>query len=184
MLLDLSSRPIKVTPEECPHTVVVRTNADATADGIVRRWNEKYKKRTLMALAPIASLERGGITCMETALSLDHIVSAKPGFKPDPFEVVSFYKDSITGQPGIWRLMITVERRTGPKNTPKVPVWYITVIEEAKDGAPVSGHGGLFTMVTKELSTDSLFKEPTPLQRLIKSEQGPRTLWDRLAEND
>jgi hypothetical protein len=59
----------------------------------------------------------------------------------------------------------------------KEPLWYITVQDETRSEPIV-------TLVAKDLKDKPAFLEVTPLQRFIRTQGQPLTVWDRLLEGD
>jgi len=182
MLLDLTSRPVKVHPEECQRSIIVRTLSGKDADGLLRRTEDRRGRTVHHNIKPIASLKKDDVTYMEARLPLDHVQRAKPKgtpvwkkeeeiILPSPFEVVSYYVDSVTKQRGTWRANVIVELNINGR------LWYVSVQDETRS-IP------LLTIVVKDLDTSAiqLEHEAVPLQRYMHKEGRPVTAWDRIRE--
>lgn len=183
MILDFTHRPLKVVTDDCVKSIVVRSMASTDADGLVRRWEEaKGGKRWPNEVAPTVRMPRGDVTCIETRLPIFHIQPRTPKkgrydateaipVLPNPFEVVSFYKDSWTEKAGTWRLNVIIELHTNRRQ------WFVTVQDETSSSPIV-------TVMAKDLEVSPAYQEATPLQRFIRTEGRPVSAWDRIMEDD
>ena len=149
-------------------------------------------------IEPGASLTRGSSTCYETRLilpgakipknpyaHLEVLMQDEPPWMreqreqekkpevtllPDPFEIASAYKDSLTGFAGTWRLGFRVEQHK--------KLWLISVL----DIAHATG-AALCTVAVKGLNPNPAFLEPLPLSKATRRIAGG-TAWDRILGDD
>jgi hypothetical protein len=91
-------------------------------------------------------------------------------FTPDPYEVVSTYKDPVTKFSGSWRLGVLVERH------PKGKLWLVTVSDATTSVL-------LVTLAVKGLDPNPLMPEPLPLNRATRN-VAVGTAWDRILGDD
>ncbi len=81
MLIDVSVRPVRILPDECPSSIIVRTLASKDADGILRRFPDTWKgdrSPTPQEIKPLAKLPRNGLTCMESKVDIGYIQKEAP----------------------------------------------------------------------------------------------------------
>ncbi len=96
-----------------------------------------------------------------------------------PYEVVSFYKDSVSDFASTWRLMVSIEMLETNDKASKLR-WFVTVHDETHS-IP------LVTLSIRDLQpSEDLIRETTPLQRVIRTQGRPPVLtaWDRISEDD
>jgi hypothetical protein len=123
-------------------------------------------------------MQNGETTCIETRLSLKHIIpvaapDGKITFLPDPYEIVSYCKDSFTRKMGTWRINLSIELQKAKGHS----LWYITVHDES-NGAPI------VILSARDLVVDEVLFDLTPLQRLLRTKMQPVSAWDRIMEDD
>lgn len=91
-------------------------------------------------------------------------------FTPDPYEVVSTYRDPVTKFSGSWRLGILVERH------PKGKLWMVTISDATTSAL-------LVTVAVKGLDPNPQVLEPLPLNRATRN-VAVGTAWDRILGDD
>lgn len=175
MLIDAASQPIRISASECPTSLVLRTAATKDVDGKIRhsydvRTGRPGEKRQAgKVVPPVVSLPREGRTIIETKISLSHFGGQK---LPSVYEVVSGFQNNFTKKQGSWRLNLIVEFAQK-----KEDIWTITILDETNNHA-------LVTLVSRELQKSSIFPELTPLQRFIKTDGKPTTVWDHITADE
>lgn len=91
-------------------------------------------------------------------------------FTPDPYEVVSTYRDPVTKFSGSWRLGVLVELH------PKGKMWLVTVSDATSSAL-------LMTIAVKGLDPNPPMPEPLPLNRATRN-VAVGTAWDRILGDD
>ena len=188
MLLDLTVRPIQISPEECPRSLVIRTLRTGTyVTGIITQLFEgSYRKPVDIRLVPAAEIKKGEHTYFETRLPLqvpleDHMGSRGlargsefTGFLPNPFKVSSAYRSIATKKLHTADIDFIIEHR----GTLKGKRCLVSVQEAGNI---------LFTVTIKDFESPPLLhatEEPVPLQRLQALSQRGMTAWERLTDDD
>lgn len=174
MLIDVSTKPIRIIVDECSRSVIIRTLAGRDADGFViqNAQDQKYKRRAA-SIEPLGRLLKGPYTCMEFRLPQlkadpDPYRGAGDHADPRSYVCVTFFKDLFSHRLGVWRINIIVEHDKGQH-------WLVTIQDETND-LPLA------TLASKELddAPEALFNELSPVQRYLKTKESRNTVWDRL----
>src|SRR5512137_435649 len=120
MLIDLTRYPLVILPDECRSSVIIRTRTTRAVNGIVVgedpyvRGSIKGKK--LKPIPETASSNYGGDTYHETRLPLVRDerlqAEAEAGNIALIYEAASAAKDSLTDTAMIWRVQISVMRKS------------------------------------------------------------------------
>lgn len=192
MLIDVTRKPALILPDVLQDSVVVRSIGNQEVSGQVTFRYERrgVTKSEIITVPPGAEITRGGNTCFETRLMLP---GCKRGFKdrtpfdflddwhdydkpvetihPEPYEVASAFKDSVTDFRGTWRLGVRIEKSLSNKK-----LWLVTVFD-GMSGAP------LCTVGSKDLDPRPQTLEPLPLTRATRTVT-TGTAWDRILGDD
>jgi hypothetical protein len=89
---------------------------------------------------------------------------------PEPFEVVSVFRDPVTHYRGTWRLGIRVERHTNGR------IWVVTIQNMSTEELVCS-------LAVKGLDPNPASRGPFPLSRATRAIAGG-TAWDRILDNE
>jgi hypothetical protein len=174
MILDLSKRPVVVCTDDCPRSVVVRTLKDVAIPGSISGSLPSENNPTTLkeaVIKPVATMPLGdGRVCLESRLPIAHIRPRGPqDLAPDPFIVVTAYKNTFANTFSSWRLRISIELHKNAR------LWYVTVYDEGEERY-------LLTATAKDLdkAKELLSPEEVPIQRLERMKGAPYTAWDWL----
>lgn len=192
MLIDLSRRPFVILPDACPRHVVVRTMHTSTTNGYVVGRTVKDVPETLRAGA---SLTRNQQTLLETRLipqrpDPTHVIEAfqlyrtsrstEPFvaprvFLPDPYEVPSAFRDTLTGRTGAWRHVIQMEhRRSG--------TWLVTL---GLLGQELSFGVALRDLEIGPSDKTCVYELQRHIQKVSREGEGPApTVWEKLTDTE
>ncbi len=178
MILDLSKRPVVICTDDCPRSVVIRTLKDSTISGIVSGALPDAKFGTLKeaTIKPVATMSLGdGRVCLESRLPISHIKPrmSPQDLAPDPFIVVTAYKNTFSNTFSSWRLRLSIELHKNAR------LWYVTVYDEGEERY-------LLTATAKDLdkAKELLAPEEVPIRRLERMKGAPYTAWDWLNRGD
>jgi len=183
MVIDLTTLPVTVLPDECSSSVVVRTWDAFGVHGLVGRKylaTEGAEKRHDQILKPGAQASQGAITCYETRIPLMNSTVPTRDFTPsrflqEPWEVSTGAKDVVTGHTLTWRAWIQIQEH--PKNK---GLWVVSI---GRDGEPMP----LVRLACKGLVEGfGVVKEPLPLSKFVRQtvQAEAPTQWDRLVEDE
>jgi hypothetical protein len=178
MLIDVGSRPVKISVDECASSVIVRTIGNlgggdfGAANGLLTTKSTNRGKVTVTTVTPLVGLNKGTLIYQESRLPIAQAVPRAPGeILPDPYEVLTIYQDHFTNTQGMWRLNFIVERHKSNDR-----LWLITIQEE-------TALTPIVTVAAKDLASkvDALrLAEPTPLQRFVQGHGQRLSAWDRI----
>lgn len=190
MVIDLTRRPIVINTDVCQDSIVIRTAGAGTVDGLLRRRLEKREQpirnvekqqaADMCEVVPTVSLPRGGVTLREVRLPMRHVFARgeRKGIPfPNPYEVATYFKDSLVGAQGTWRIEIKLEKVVNNNGT----FWTATFRD-------LAAGMDLATATTKSLDFDNTLHsklEPLPLERVLaktgeNTPLKPTSVWDRL----
>ncbi len=174
VLIDLTSYPPILLPDECPEHLVARTRASHNRDGVTGTFTRKESYRQgsperHRQLDYNAKEERDNQSLYETNLPLDD--EKGPVFK-DFWEVPTVAKDLVTQKWIVWRAAVRAHKH--PANE---QLWIVEVLKV--DGPPV------IMIATKNLSLLPLAATSYPLNRAAakKLSQATDSIWARLTND-